>query len=137
MNTATRIFVVEDMSSMRERLIEFLTDIAGVDVVGAAGRPAEAIHSIVETQPDLVLLDYQLDGGTGLDVMRAIRPRAPDVVFAILTSHATPQHRRACLEAGAATFFDKATDCAQMRTFIVNFRQLRQSTFRPSKGRTT
>jgi two-component system response regulator DesR len=108
-----------------------------VDIVGAAGRPDEAIDSIVETQPDLVLLDYQLDGGTGLDVMRGVRGRAPGVIFAVRTSHATPQHRRACVEAGAAMFFDKATDFAQVRTFIANFPQVRPSTFRPSKGRTT
>ena len=107
---------------MRERLIEFVTDGGGVEVVGVAGRPDEAIDAILEVSPDLVLLDYQLDGGTGLKVLRGVHDRAPAVVFAVLTHHSTPQHRRACLEAGATAFFDKATDFAQVRTFIASFR---------------
>ena len=121
MSSDTRIYIVEDMPSMRERLVEFVLERGGVEVVGTAGRPRDAIDAILLIHPDLVLLDYQLDGGTGLDVLRGVHPQAPGVVFAILTHHATDQHRRACLEAGATAFFDKATDFAQLRAFIASF----------------
>ena len=57
-----------------------------------------------------MLLDYQLVGGTGVDVLRAIHPQLPGIVFVVLTNHPDPQYRRACMAAGATHFFDKSTE---------------------------
>jgi DNA-binding NarL/FixJ family response regulator len=119
MNAQARtIFIVDDVPSMRERLAEFVSDIDGVLVVGDAGTPAEAIDGILRTRPDCVLLDYQLVDGTGVDVLRAVHPQSPDIAFIVLTNHATPQHRRACLDAGARYFFDKSTEFSCLRGAI-------------------
>ena len=117
MNTVTRtkVFIVDDLPSMRERLSELMDDIGGVDVIGEAGTPADAIAGILRARPEYVLLDYQLIDGTGLDVLRAVHPKAPDIVFIVLTNHANPQYRRACLDAGARFFFDKSTEFRQIR----------------------
>ena len=117
-NCHPRVFVVDDVPSMRERLHELLEEIDGVDVVGDAGTPGEAIAGILRTRPDCVLLDYQLIDGTGLDVLRAVRPQAPDIVFVMLTNHANPQYRRACLEAGARFFFDKSIEFDRIREVL-------------------
>ena len=116
--TKTAIFIVDDMPSMRERLRELVADIDGVEIVGDAGTPAEAIAGILSTHPDCVLLDYQLIDGTGVDVLRAVHPQSPDIAFIVLTNHATPQHRRACLDAGARYFFDKSTEFGNIRSAI-------------------
>jgi DNA-binding NarL/FixJ family response regulator len=121
MNTAvlrTEIFIVDDLPSMRERLRELVVDIDGTDVVGDAGTPAAAIEGILRTHPDCVLLDYQLVDGTGVDVLRAVHPQLPQVAFIVLTNHATTQHRRACLDAGARFFFDKSTEFGLIRGAI-------------------
>ena len=112
------IFIVDALPTMRERLSELVSDIEGVTIVGDAGTPAEAIDGILRTRPDCVLLDYQLVGGTGVDVLRAVHPRSPDIAFIVLTNHATPQHRRVCLDAGARYFFDKSTEFVQIRDAI-------------------
>lgn len=112
------VFIVDDLPSMRERLQELVGDIEGVQIVGDAGTPAEAIDGILRTRPDCVLLDYQLVDGTGVDVLRAVHPQSPDIAFIVLTNHATPQHRRACLDAGARYFFDKSTEFARIRGAI-------------------
>jgi DNA-binding NarL/FixJ family response regulator len=116
--TKTEIFIVDDMPSMRERLRELVADIDGVEIVGDAGTPAEAIAGILSTHPDCVLLDYQLAGGTGVDVLRAVHPRSPEIAFIVITNHATAQHRRACLDAGARYFFDKSSEFSQIRSAI-------------------
>jgi DNA-binding NarL/FixJ family response regulator len=120
MNIATPIsvFIVDDMPTMRERLRELVSDIDGVEVVGDAGTPADAIEGILRTHPQCVLLDYQLDGGTGVDVLRAVHPQSPEVAFIVLTNHATPQHRRACLAAGARYFLDKSAEFGNVRSAI-------------------
>jgi len=120
MDTTSRtgIFIVDDFPTMRDRLRELIDDIDGVEVVGDAGTPDEAIAGILRTHPDCVLLDYQLDGGTGVDVLRAVHPQMPGVAFIVLTNHATLQHRRACLDAGARFFFDKSTEFTRIRSAI-------------------
>lgn len=112
------VFIVDDVPTMRERLGELVSDIEGVEIVGNAGTPSEAIDGILRTRPDCVLLDYQLIGGTGVDVLRAVHPRSPSTAFIVLTNNATPQHRRACLDAGARYFFDKSTEFVQIRHAI-------------------
>jgi DNA-binding NarL/FixJ family response regulator len=118
MSLRTAIFIVDDLPTMRERLRELVADIDGVEIVGDAGTPRDAIDGILRTHPDCVLLDYQLEGGTGVDVLRAVHARSPDIAFIVLTNHATPQHRRACLDAGARHFLDKSTEFGSIRSAI-------------------
>ena len=101
---------MDDVPSMRDRLRELVSEVPDVDVVGDAGTPADAIAGILDKRPACVLLDYQLVGGTGVDVLRAVHGHAPGPVFVVLTNHPDPQYRRACMAAGADHFFDKSTE---------------------------
>jgi DNA-binding NarL/FixJ family response regulator len=112
------IFIVDDLASMRARLRELVGDIEGVEIVGDAGTTEDAITGILLTRPDCVLLDYQLLDGTGVDVLRAVHPKSPEIAFIVLTNHATAQHRRACLAAGARFFLDKSTEFGSIRAAI-------------------
>lgn len=111
METArTKVFIAEDFLPVRRRLTELLTELDGVEVVGEAESPTEAIDGILGTRPDWVILDYQLRGGTGVDVLRAVHPKAPSIRFIILSNHPTAQYRRVCTQCGAGWFFDKSTE---------------------------
>jgi len=136
MNTPENIavFVVDDKPSMRARLRELLGDIDGVEVVGDAGSIDDATAGILRTHPDCVLLDYQVEGGTGVDVLRAVCPQSPDIEFIVLTNHATDQHRRACLNAGARFFLDKSSEFGFIRTAIAEIDRRRTH---PGPGKTT
>lgn len=107
---STAVYIVDDLPSMRERLREIVTGIGGVHVVGDAASPATAIAGILALRPACVLLDYRLENGTGLDVLRAVAERAPGTTFVVLTNDPDPQYRRACLAAGAHHFFDKSSE---------------------------
>jgi len=101
------VFIAEDSRIVRERLVAMLDEIDGVSVVGEAESAQDAVQGILDTRPDWVLLDLQLIGGTGIDVLRQVRSRVPDTKFVVLTNLSTPQYRRICFEAGANHFFDK------------------------------
>ena len=115
---ALKVFIVEDSLPIRERLIELMGEIDGTAVVGVAETPADAVSGILSTRPDLVVLDYQLLGGTAVDVMRAVLPKAASMVFAVLTNHTSLQYRRTCQEAGASWFFDKSTEFGKIKHVI-------------------
>ncbi|HUL94934.1 MAG TPA: response regulator transcription factor [Usitatibacter sp.] len=115
---AATVFIVEDSPSIRERLAGMLERIDGVDVVGQAASANEAIHGILHTRPSSVLLDLQLDSGSGLDVLRAVHPIDPRIVFVVLTNQSEPPYRRACKAAGAAYFLDKTTEFERVREIV-------------------
>ena len=104
------LFIVDDSPAIRERLGELLAGLPGVEVVGHAASAAAAVAAIVDLRPDTVLLDLELHGSNGLQVLRAVRPQMPHVAFIVLTNHVEPQYRRACSQAGAAYFLDKGRE---------------------------
>lgn len=114
----TKVFIVEDSALIRDRLAEMLGELPAVDLVGDAGTPVAAIAGILRTHPDFVVLDYQLDGGTAVDVLNAVREAAAATTFLVLTNHTGPQYRRVCLEAGASQFFDKTLEFHRVRDAI-------------------
>jgi DNA-binding NarL/FixJ family response regulator len=120
MSTAihTRVFIAEDSPSIRDRLVEMLDQLDGVATVGHAETPGDAIAGILRTHPDYVVLDYQLNGGTAIDVLRAVQPQSPATVFLVLTNHANPQYRRLCLDAGASYFFDKSLEFGKVSDIV-------------------
>ena len=116
--TRTDVFIVEDSAPICERLNGLLSDIEGVSVVGEAATPQSAVEGILRTRPDSVVLDIQLIGGSGIEVLRKVRPQAPEVVFIVLTNHSNPQYRRIYAEAGANHFLDKTTEFARVRQIV-------------------
>ena len=83
-----------------------------------AGSFAEARTQILSLRPDFVLLDLDLTGSSGMQVLRAIHPQAPEIVFVVLTNHSEPQYRRACQRAGATYFLDKSTEFDRVRGVV-------------------
>ena len=65
-----------------------------------------------------MVLDYQLHGGTAVDVLRTVHAQLPQTVFLVLTNHANPQYRRICLDAGASFFFDKSLEFGKVRDVV-------------------
>ena len=112
------VYLVEDSPAIRARLATTIRGIEGARLVGEAGTVGEAIEGIQSTRPGAVILDLQLEDGSGLDVLRAVYPSAPALHVAVLTNYATDQHRRACMDAGAEFFLDKSSDFPRIREIV-------------------
>jgi two-component system response regulator DevR len=112
------VFLVEDSLAIRARLAATIRAIEGAELVGEAGTVEGAIDGIRATHPRAVILDLQLEDGSGLDVLRAVHPFAPALHVAVLTNYATDQHRRACMNAGAEYFLDKSSDFPRIREIV-------------------
>jgi DNA-binding NarL/FixJ family response regulator len=112
-----KVFIVEDSRVVRDALVDLLEsdDIA---IAGSAEDASTAVDAILRCRPDYVVLDYQLTGSTGVDVLRAVHSAMPDVAFIVLTNHATAQYRRVCMDAGAAWFLDKTRDFAKVKDIV-------------------
>jgi DNA-binding LytR/AlgR family response regulator len=76
-----RVLLVDDEEPARERLRELLRAIPDLEIVGEAADGEEAIQKVIELRPELVLLDIQMPGISGLEVAACLpRPR-PKIVF--------------------------------------------------------
>lgn len=113
-----RVFLVEDSAPIRERLAGLLGEIDGVQIVGEAESATAAIAGILDLRPDAVVLDIRLAGSSGIDVLRAVHPRAPEVIFIMLTNFANPQYRKICMAAGASHFVDKSTEISEIKHLV-------------------
>ncbi len=81
-NAAIRVLIVDDEPLARQRLEDLLAVERGVSIVGSADTGEKAIAAIRTLKPDLVFLDVQMPGKTGLDVVREIGPdRMPVTIF--------------------------------------------------------
>jgi DNA-binding NarL/FixJ family response regulator len=116
MSTSTaclKVFLAEDSAPIRERLHGVFAR-AAMDVVGEAATPAGAIEQILALHPDVVVLDVQLEGGSGLQVLKAVRSANPNVAFVVFSNSPTSVYRRRFLREGAADFLDKSTEFDQL-----------------------
>lgn len=122
---ATQLFIVDDSAAIRHRLVDMLSRIEGVRVVGEATNAPQAVVDILALRPDSVLLDLDLGGSSGMHVLKSVHPQMPDVKFVVLTNHSEPQYRRACQRAGAAYFLDKSTEFEQVRQVVAEIASAR------------
>jgi two-component system LytT family response regulator len=77
-----RVLVVDDEPLARMRIEDVLAHIDGATVVGTAANGVEAVELIRSLKPDLVFLDVQMPGKTGVEVVREIGPdRMPATIF--------------------------------------------------------
>ena len=118
---SSRVFLVEDSDPIRERLVSLLATIDGIAVVGEAVSPKRAIEGILLTCPDSVVLDIELVGGSGIEVLRAVHAQAPDIRFIILSNHVDMQYRLVCMRAGASCFLNKSTEFARVPEIVSEF----------------
>jgi len=80
MNMPMRVLIVDDESPARERLKRLLADIEGVEIIGEAASGIRAVEMIERERPDLVLLDIQMPGLDGFEVIEALVD-PPPVIF--------------------------------------------------------
>jgi two-component system, OmpR family, response regulator len=112
------IYLVEDSSLVRERLEAMLAEVPQTRVVGHAGTAVEAVSEILAKKPDMVVVDLKLAQGTGFDVLRALRTKAPEIDCYMLSNFATQPYRRLAAELGARGFFDKSIEFERVRDVV-------------------
>ena len=83
-----RVVIVDDSAVIRRILRETLASDASIVVAGIAGDGETALTRIEQTQPDIVTLDVELPGMSGLETLKEVRtrwPKLPVVMFSTLT----------------------------------------------------
>ena len=102
-----RLIVVDDHILFREGLISLFRSAPDFKVVGEAGSVHEGIEKARALQPDIVLMDFSLPDGTGLEATKAILKELPECNIVFLTVHETDEKLFAAIRAGAMGYLPK------------------------------
>ena len=95
-----RILIVDDNPAVRRYLRAILEQQESWQVSGEARSGAEALQSVLQGPPDLVVLDYQMPDLNGVDVARQISEMFPKLPILMVTLHLSKQLADAAREAG-------------------------------------
>jgi CheY-like chemotaxis protein len=113
-----RICLCDDVRDFRDLMRFGLEDDPAIEVVGEAEDGPSAIALVVERQPDVVLLDLSMPGLDGLEVIDALRQRAPDTRIIVLSGFAAARMQEVVLDRGADRYLEKGVSLSEIRSVI-------------------
>lgn len=104
-----RVLVVDDHQAFRHALTSALSMVDDIEVAGQAGGGLAACQEAEQLDPDVIIMDLSMPDLSGIDAMKRIHERRPDLPVVILTAHADDGTEREAREAGASGFVAKGT----------------------------
>ncbi len=104
------ILIVDDNANFVDRMIGLLEDTDNIGYISVASNFDEARRLLVSEDPDVVLLDINLPGKNGIELLKLIRQNNSKSEVIMITNHADEYYRQQCKELGAKHFLDKSSD---------------------------
>jgi len=101
MKAPARILIADDHTILRAGIRSLLDMTPDFEVVGEVDNGKDAIYSVGQLKPDLLLTDLSMPKSNGTEAIQRIRSRYPDIKILVLTVHKTEEYVHAALKAGA------------------------------------
>ncbi|WP_136709231.1 response regulator transcription factor [Agromyces sp. H66] len=114
----TTILIAEDQGMMRTALASLLELEHDLTVVAEVARGDEIVPAARRSRPDVALLDIELPGRSGLDVIPELRAAVPACAVVVVTTFGRPGYLQRALQAGARGFLVKDDPVAQLAAAI-------------------
>ncbi|HXV70989.1 MAG TPA: response regulator transcription factor [Acidimicrobiia bacterium] len=111
-----RIFLVDDHDVVRAGMKSVLDE--SFDIVGEAADVDDAVDGILRTEPEMVVLDVKLPGGSGADVIERVRQTKPEVKFMALTVSSSRDDVVRLMQAGVDGYITKTTASNELPDLI-------------------
>jgi serine phosphatase RsbU (regulator of sigma subunit) len=121
---SAKILVVDDKEA-NVRLLEGMLRIAGYTSVNSTTDSKQVCELHCKNRYDLILLDLQMPGMDGFEVMEGLKEIEADGYLPVLVITAQPNHKLRALEAGAKDFVSKPFDLAELRARVHNILEVR------------
>jgi two-component system response regulator NreC len=102
-----RLMLVDDHQVVRSGLRMLLASESDIDIIGEAGTAGEAIASVMDLAPDVILMDIGLPDKSGIEATKEIKAILPDVAVVALTIHEDAEYFFKMLDAGASGYVPK------------------------------
>ena len=113
-----RCLLADDHVLVRQGIRRLLQDERDVEVVGEAGDAAEALKSVMDLRPDIVLMDIGMPGFSSFEATRLIQNDFPGTRVIFLTMHEGQDYVMQGLQAGASGYLLKDTPAAKLASVM-------------------
>ncbi len=108
------IFIVDDHPLVRDWLSTLLREQQDFEVCGSAEDPAGALTAIAASPPDIAIVDLSLKNGSGLDLIKDLHEKHPEVQVIVLSMHEEIFFAERSLRAGARAYVTKRESTAHI-----------------------
>lgn len=111
---AIAVSIVEDDAQARKILAGWVSRASGFRLAGEWGDAESALRGLTEKKPNVVLMDINLPGMSGVEAVKRLKPMLPDAQFVMLTVYEDADHIYNALAAGATGYLLKQTPRAEL-----------------------
>ncbi len=115
---AKKVFIVDDHPVFRDGLVRIAAAIPGLVVCGEADNARDAFDAISRLNPDLVLMDINLPGKSGLELLQDVHAIRPDLPVLVISMHDEQLYAERVLRAGGRGYIMKQEGPDKMREAI-------------------
>jgi two-component system, NarL family, invasion response regulator UvrY len=112
-----KVLVVDDHAVVREGVRRLLATISGAEIHEAA-TAHDAMSLSRSVNPDVVVLDINLDGSSGLELLRRLKTENAATRIVMFTMHSEPSYAMRALKAGAAGYVSKSAEAGELLTAV-------------------
>ena len=112
------ILIVDDSILIIERVTEILKDLETVSSVSQVHSYPEAMAALGQSRPDIVLLDINLPGTNGIELLRHLKKNDPSIIVIMFSNRGNTYYKELCESLGADFFVDKSKGFEQLPVII-------------------
>ena len=116
-----RLLIVDDSDVLRGRLVDILSEIEGIEIVGEEKSSKNVVQAIKNLKPDVVILDILMPGENGMSALEAIKRGKESPIAIMFTNYPYLQYRKRSMDLGADYFFYKAIEFENLVKLIKGF----------------
>jgi len=109
-----RLLLIDDHTIFREGLKRLLAEQEGFDVVAEAGDASDALRRVRQEEFDVALLDVNMPGRSGLEMLPSFRAERPALPIVVLSMYPAEQYALRAFQAGAAGYVTKDMDAREL-----------------------
>ena len=113
-----KVFIVDDHPVFREGLVRIAAAVPGLVVCGEADNARDAFDAISKLNPDLVLMDINLPGKSGLELLQDVHAMRPELPVLVISMHDEQLYAERVLRAGGRGYIMKQEGPEKMRVAI-------------------
>lgn len=119
-NTTVRVAIVEDNAAVRENWAKLIGTERGYQCVGRFESGEAALKEIPSLRPDVVLMDINLPGMSGIECTARLKEKCPTIQILMVTVYADNEHVFEALKVGANGYLLKTADLTELTRSIAN-----------------
>ena len=118
-----KVLIADDSTLIRMNLRKLLSSVKTISSVLVSQDVPSTIEQLTSANPDVVILDIQMPGGTGFDVLKYIQETDLSITTIVLTNFASDNNKKKSIELGADYFFDKSNEYERILDILNTVKQ--------------